>query len=52
MSGGNQQNDMSLSAVVFIMVETIWFIPLEEKALLEKYPAEYSDYQKKVRMWI
>lgn len=37
---------------LFIILETFWFIPMEEKTYMDECPGVYAEYKTKVRMWL
>jgi protein-S-isoprenylcysteine O-methyltransferase Ste14 len=39
-------------AVIFFLVNTVWFIVFEEPSLEKKFGEEYREYKKKVPRWI
>ena len=41
-----------VSAILFIIAMEAFFVPDEEKAMLETFGAEYQNYKAKVRRWI
>jgi len=36
----------------FALLTNYWYIPFEEKAMLQKFGQEYTDYQHAVRRWL
>lgn len=38
--------------MIFILVTHYWYIPFEEKNMLEQFGADYETYRKNVRRWI
>lgn len=43
---------MAILAAVFIILETFYFIPMEEATYMETAADAYTEYRKRVRMWI
>jgi protein-S-isoprenylcysteine O-methyltransferase Ste14 len=39
-------------AVLFIIAMELFFVPEEEKAMLEAFGEQYTNYKAKVRRWI
>ncbi len=43
---------MAVLAALFIILETFYFIPMEEATYMETSADAYTEYRKRVRMWL
>ncbi len=38
--------------VAFFVIASLWYIPLEERAMARRFGAAYAEYQRRVRRWL
>lgn len=43
---------MAVLLVLFVIAETVWFVPAEEAEYMESCPEAYAEYRRRVRMWL